>query len=148
MKLAPIRVLSYDIECQGRKGIFPEAKQDPVIQIASILTEHGRTTPIDRQIDVLDTCLPIIGARVKSHSDERELLKSWTKYVVECDPDIITGYNSNNFDMPYILDRAQVILILIFFEWMTEYSSTTIMLMIFSFYSMTEYLTNLMLLLI
>ena len=55
---------------------------------------------------VLDTCLPIIGARVVSHADERELLKAWTKYVIEADPDIITGYNSNNFDMPYILDRA------------------------------------------
>ena len=106
MKLAPIRVLSYDIECKGRKGHFPEASQDPVIQIASILTEHGRDTPIDRNVHVLDTCLPIIGARVVAHRDERELLKAWTTYVVESDPDIITGYNSNNFDMPYILVRC------------------------------------------
>ncbi|XP_023636370.1 DNA polymerase delta catalytic subunit isoform X2 [Capsella rubella] len=31
-KMAPFRVLSFDIECAGRKGHFPEAKHDPVIQ--------------------------------------------------------------------------------------------------------------------
>lgn len=32
-KMAPFRVLSFDIECAGRKGHFPEAKHDPVIQV-------------------------------------------------------------------------------------------------------------------
>lgn len=31
--LAPFRILSFDIECQGRKGHFPDAKEDPVIQV-------------------------------------------------------------------------------------------------------------------
>ncbi|CAG8721053.1 16526_t:CDS:2, partial [Acaulospora morrowiae] len=35
-KVAPVRILSFDIECAGRKGIFPEAKVDPVIQIANM----------------------------------------------------------------------------------------------------------------
>lgn len=30
-KIAPLRILSFDIECAGRKGIFPEALVDPVI---------------------------------------------------------------------------------------------------------------------
>ncbi len=34
-KIAPVRVLSFDIECAGRKGSFPEAEKDPVIQIAN-----------------------------------------------------------------------------------------------------------------
>lgn len=33
-KMAPFRVLSFDIECAGRKGHFPEAKHDPVIQVS------------------------------------------------------------------------------------------------------------------
>jgi DNA polymerase delta subunit 1 len=40
-KMAPFRVLSYDIECSGRKGVFPDARLDPVIQIANMVTAHG-----------------------------------------------------------------------------------------------------------
>ena len=40
-KIAPLRILSFDIECAGRKGIFPEAQIDPVIQIASMVTRQG-----------------------------------------------------------------------------------------------------------
>lgn len=40
-KFAPLRVLSFDIECAGRKGIFPEAQVDPVIQIANMVTRQG-----------------------------------------------------------------------------------------------------------
>ncbi|CAG8620913.1 2616_t:CDS:2, partial [Paraglomus brasilianum] len=38
LKIAPLRILSFDIECAGRKGIFPEPKVDPVIQIANVVT--------------------------------------------------------------------------------------------------------------
>ena len=45
-KMAPLRVLSFDIECQGRKGHFPEAEKDPVIQIANVLSVYGNDKPI------------------------------------------------------------------------------------------------------
>lgn len=40
--IAPLRILSFDIECAGRKGTFPDAKVDPVIQIANMVTRQGR----------------------------------------------------------------------------------------------------------
>ena len=40
-KIAPLRILSFDIECAGRKGVFPEASIDPVIQIANMVTRQG-----------------------------------------------------------------------------------------------------------
>ena len=40
-KIAPLRVLSFDIECAGRPGVFPEASIDPVIQIANVVTTYG-----------------------------------------------------------------------------------------------------------
>lgn len=40
-KIAPLRILSFDIECAGRKGVFPEAQTDPIIQIANMVTRHG-----------------------------------------------------------------------------------------------------------
>lgn len=32
--VAPLRILSFDIEAAGRRGVFPQASDDPVIQIA------------------------------------------------------------------------------------------------------------------
>ena len=48
-KIAPLRILSFDIECAGRKGIFPEAQIDPVIQIANMVTRQG-TSSTSRQL--------------------------------------------------------------------------------------------------
>jgi DNA polymerase delta subunit 1 len=35
-KVAPMRILSFDIECSADRGKFPTADKDPVIQIANI----------------------------------------------------------------------------------------------------------------
>ena len=48
-KIAPFRILSFDIECAGRKGIFPEPEHDPVIQIANVVTVQGETRCVARQ---------------------------------------------------------------------------------------------------
>jgi len=40
-KIPPLRILSFDIECAGRKGIFPDPKIDQVIQIATMVTLQG-----------------------------------------------------------------------------------------------------------
>ena len=42
-RIAPFRILSFDIECAGRKGIFPEPEHDPVIQIANVVTVQGES---------------------------------------------------------------------------------------------------------
>ena len=41
-KIAPVRILSFDIECAGRKGVFPEPEHDPVIQIANMVIRQVR----------------------------------------------------------------------------------------------------------
>jgi len=43
-RMAPIRILSFDIECSGRKGTFPEPEKDPVIQIANLVTRLGKVS--------------------------------------------------------------------------------------------------------
>jgi DNA polymerase delta subunit 1 len=35
------------------------------------------------------------------------MLEAWTDFVQRCDPDIITGYNTANFDLPYLYNRAK-----------------------------------------
>jgi DNA polymerase elongation subunit (family B) len=46
---------------------------------------------------------------VQSFEDEKEMLMAWHKFFMEVDPDIITGYNITQFDIPYLLQRAQVL---------------------------------------
>nr|BAJ78748.1 DNA polymerase delta catalytic subunit [Euconocephalus varius] len=106
-KVAPFRILSYDIECAGRKGIFPEPNHDPVIQIANMVIQQGQTEPFLRNVFTLDTCAPIVGCQVLSFSKEQEMLEKWSEFVREVDPDIFTGYNINNFDFPYLINRAK-----------------------------------------
>ncbi|KAG0326563.1 DNA-directed DNA polymerase delta [Dissophora globulifera] len=106
-KIAPLRIMSFDIECAGRKGIFPEAKIDPVIQIASMVTVQGESKPFIRNVMVLNTCAHIVGTHTMSFEKEEQLLASWADFVRRVDPDVVIGYNTSNFDFPYLLDRAK-----------------------------------------
>lgn len=108
MRIAPFRILSFDIECAGRKGIFPEPEHDAVIQIASQITLQGDGgVPRYRVVFTLGTCLEIAGTSVVCFEKEEELLQAWRDFVVTVDPDIITGYNIINFDFPYLYKRAE-----------------------------------------
>ncbi|RAH67704.1 DNA-directed DNA polymerase delta POL3 [Aspergillus aculeatinus CBS 121060] len=106
-KMAPLRILSFDIECAGRKGIFPEPNQDPVIQIANVVTRYGESKPFIRNVFVLDTCSLIVNTQVLEFQDESKMLMAWRDFVEKVDPDVIIGYNIANFDFPYLLDRAK-----------------------------------------
>lgn len=35
------------------------------------------------------------------------MLNAWAEFVRDSDPDILTGYNINNFDIPFLIDRAK-----------------------------------------
>ncbi|KAJ1460963.1 DNA polymerase family B-domain-containing protein [Pelagophyceae sp. CCMP2097] len=108
-KLAPIRILAFDIECAGRKGHFPDALHDPVIQISCVVHEQGRANSVVDAIFTLKGCLPINGAEVVTSATENDMLLKWASFVRAVDPDIITGYNTQNFDIPYVLKRAKVL---------------------------------------
>lgn len=125
-KIAPLRILSFDIECAGRKGIFPEASMDPVIQIANMVTRQGvrfptycerlplnenlgEQKPFIRNIFTLNTCSNIVGSQVLSYKQENEMLQAWRDFVNTVDPDVVIGYNIAGFDFPYLIDRARAL---------------------------------------
>jgi DNA polymerase delta subunit 1 len=70
------------------------------------VTCQGDDKPIIKAIWTLDTCAPIVGSDVLSFTDERELLRSWGKFLRSTDPDLLIGYNIVNFDFPYLINRA------------------------------------------
>ncbi|PAV70284.1 hypothetical protein WR25_24092 [Diploscapter pachys] len=109
LDIAPIRTVSLDIECMGRRGVFPDASEDSVIQIANMVKIEGQTEPFLRVCFVLGTCAPVIGSDIVCCKTEKELLEQWAEFIRIVDPDILTGYNILNFDLPYILDRAKVL---------------------------------------
>lgn len=108
IKVAPLRILSFDIECAGRENTFPSAEIDPVIQIANIVTLYGASeSELIRNVFVLGSCTAIVGADVRCFLNEADMLRAWREFILESDPDIIIGYNIINFDIPYLFDRAR-----------------------------------------
>jgi len=110
LMLAPLRILSFDIECFNPEGKgFPRAEQSPVIQIAAYLKEQGRQQHLVHAVWTLNSCNDIAGAEVFAFEREEDLLLSFRDFVQAVDADILTGYNIVNFDLPYLLDRADAI---------------------------------------
>lgn len=91
------------------KGKTPHSPQDPVIQIANVMQLQGDKKPLIKNVFTLKSCNSINGAQVLSFETEQELLMSWCKFFQKVDPDVITGYNIVNFDLPYLLDRARAL---------------------------------------
>ncbi len=97
---APLRIVAFDIECVSELTPLPDAKRDPVIMI-SFAFSH----PYKGQNDLVLSWRS--GANLKALETEKEMLEEFVKIINEYDPDIITGYNVNNFDFPYILERMR-----------------------------------------
>lgn len=107
--IAPLRTLSFDIECANRKGIFPEPEHDAVIQIANMVVKQGAKEPFIRCIFTLKSCAPIAGVVIKSFESEEKMLLAWSEFIRSVDPDVLTGYNIQNFDFGYLLNRAEAL---------------------------------------
>jgi DNA polymerase elongation subunit (family B) len=106
-ELADLDTMYFDCEMAGRKGIFPDPLEDPVIQIACVSRLLREKESYHRRLFVLGQCEPIQGATVVSFNNEADLLDAFAEYVRKSDPDVISGYNINNFDLPYLIRRAE-----------------------------------------
>ena len=103
--LAPLRIMSFDIECYSSTGAFPDPQnpKDVVFQIAMTTKEFGKEGYIDRKC----LCLKET-AGFDWFTTERELLQAFQKHLAKIDPDIITGWNIFGFDLEYLLVRATI----------------------------------------
>ncbi|MBI4215080.1 ribonuclease H-like domain-containing protein, partial [archaeon] len=86
-----LRMMSFDIETYCSAGRMPDPKRDPAIIIG--FSDGRKTRVLSWKED-----------RLKS---EKETLQAFVDAVVEHDPDVLVGYNSSNFDIPYLLKRCQ-----------------------------------------
>ncbi len=104
---APMRYLAFDIECLVDGGI-PTADRSPIIMI-SLAFEPAHQGELET--------LVLVGKEADSDcdgtehfTDEADLLNRFFEVVRDYDPDVILGYNSNEFDFPYITKRVEVLM--------------------------------------
>lgn len=108
--VAPLKILSFDIECvcNDNLGGFPTSKKDPIIQIGNVL--HITDTDVMKKtMFMLNTSDPIEDTEIFSFTSETNMLQAWSKYVIEADPDMFSGYFIAGFDFDYILERMTVL---------------------------------------
>jgi DNA polymerase elongation subunit (family B) len=113
--IAPIRWLSYDIECIPWDGErrFPKAEMDPIICISCHVEQPGH--PVLRcsfnfgEGEVAPVTFKGEPVYVYNFADERDMLANFAEFIRLCDPDVITGYNIETFDNRYVLDRAEAL---------------------------------------
>ncbi|TKX43220.1 MULTISPECIES: DNA-directed DNA polymerase [unclassified Halorubrum] len=119
---ADLRVNTFDIEVDDRRG-FPEDGEEPII----CLTSHDSYD--DEYVvwlyDAPEADIPppadlpdyegIVGGdgeldfRVRTFEEEAAMLDAFVEYIDETDPDLLTGWNFEDFDAPYVLDRLEVL---------------------------------------
>lgn len=93
------KILSFDIEVYNAKGM-PNAQNDAIIMM-SLSSNYG----LDK---VLSTKKSGHGY-VETFDSEEDMLRGFVKLVKQENPDILVGYNSDVFDLPYIKKRADVL---------------------------------------
>jgi len=117
---AELRVNTFDIEVDDRRG-FPEDGEEPII----CLTSHDSYD--DEYVVWLyeapdataasPTDLPgyegigddTVTLDVRTYETEAAMLDAFVTYLGETDPDVTTGWNFEDFDAPYLLDRLEVL---------------------------------------
>ncbi len=92
-----LKALAFDIETYNPLGT-PRAKKDPVLMISYSNNESGVLT--------YKKC-----SQKYAHalSGEKEMIEQFCDIVKKHDADVIFGYNSASFDIPYLIERARIL---------------------------------------
>lgn len=110
----PARGCILDIECSDEHG-FPDSSKDPIFCISCYDTFTKRyitfivaTLPID-ETPKENGCFDPACHDLLVYTDEKSLLLEFCEYIKSMDFDILSGWNSSDFDLPYILGRMGVL---------------------------------------
>ena len=95
------RIMSFDLEVRNPHGM-PDSKKDEIIMIG-VASNFGINQVISTK-----TNSPDRGDFVKHVSSEKEMIEEFVDLIKKSKVDIIVGYNSDNFDFPYLRDRAKI----------------------------------------
>jgi len=85
----PLKVMFFDIEVDTQ-GMFPVPDRNAIIAIGC---------KCDKKKAIFSA---------KTYNDDKEILEKFFDFIKEVDPDIITHYNGDSFDIPYVMERMQI----------------------------------------
>jgi DNA polymerase I len=94
-----LSVMSFDIETYNPQGA-PREEKDPVVMISYSGKKKGVITykkAAEGQ------------GFVETMKSEERMLERFCEIVAEEDPDVLVGYNSANFDLPYLAARSNAL---------------------------------------
>ena len=100
-----LKMMSFDLEVYNPHGM-PNSENDEIIMIGidsnvgirKVISTKGEEFLDDEEMGF-----------IQSVRDEKEMIEEFVKTVKESNVDIIIGYNSDNFDFPYLKDRAKIL---------------------------------------
>jgi DNA polymerase I len=119
---APARVCMLDIECEDHRG-FPEPGRDAIICITcwdSYLDRYSTFLHLPPDLDSdasscadmaprKSGCFDPARHHIQVYPSETEMLKGFAVHIRETDPDILSGWNFMEFDLPYIVRRMETL---------------------------------------
>ena len=91
-------VIAFDIETYNPIGT-PRPKSDPVIAISLADNKGHKKVLTWKRFENPDSCVEFVGS-------EMELLERFSEVLKEAKPDFLVTYNGDNFDFPYLKERA------------------------------------------
>jgi DNA polymerase elongation subunit (family B) len=94
-KPGELRIFNFDFEMGTLDGSFPKAEKDPIIC-------YGYDHITDEYIDPEKNDIKVYVDK----KNEKKLLKKFIEAIVDYDPDIVAGYFSDDFDIPYFIHRC------------------------------------------
>lgn len=78
-----LTILSFDVETS--------LKEPKIYCLCCVLKKSGK----------------VEGRHFVGDTDERKMIEDFTKFIEDSDPDVITGYNIDGFDIPQLIERAK-----------------------------------------
>ncbi len=78
-RIAPFKIMAYDIECNSCDHSFPQAERqtDEIFQIGMTIYRYGSMTCEEEYLLTLKQSYTISGAKVECFRKERSLIKRW-----------------------------------------------------------------------
>ncbi len=134
---APARTCILDIECEDERG-FPDPGRDAILCVTcwdsfedryeSFIFSPGKDTCdltlFSGQEPRSNGCFNQERHFIHTHDSEKEMLERFAVYLREKDPDIVSGWNFLEFDLPYLRNRMEAVGLdpatLSRMEWQTE----------------------------
>ena len=98
------RIIYWDIEVRSPHDIIPDPR-DPIWPIVLISACDSYTG----DVKVFSWGMPKVRDSQVCCRDERDMISQFARWVAEIDPEIVTGWYTDGFDIPYYVDRSRLL---------------------------------------